>query len=97
MNDNDFTIKGDVVFIGQHENFGHISQFQKRILVIKTDDGKKVSESPFTFYGDDMDCIEGIGIGDTININFSIRGFSSIKVGVKRFYPEMVGKNLTKL
>lgn len=63
-------IQGEVAFIGNTQEFA--SGFKKRLIVIKVVDGDYTNSHGFEFTKDSVNKLDGIKIGDTVEINFNL-------------------------
>ena len=65
-------IEGQVISIGETQTFA--SGFQKRILVIKTDDAKYPQEIPIEFVKERTSKLDSLTVGDAVTVETDIRG-----------------------
>ncbi|MBT8449088.1 MAG: DUF3127 domain-containing protein [Gammaproteobacteria bacterium] len=87
------THTGKVVAITDVQTFG---TFSKRELIIGDGDDKYPQEIPFVFGGKAMDIIEAedVAVGDTVTVNYNLRGRNGGEKYPNRWFGEIAGWKL---
>lgn len=65
--------KGRVIHVGQTETVGE-KGFRKRLLVVTDETEKYPQELPFEFTQDNVDKLDGVKVGDTVEVSYNLRG-----------------------
>lgn len=66
------TFKGQVVHVGQTEQVS--DKFRKRLLVVTDNDDKYPQEVPFEFTQDNVDKLNAVKVGDTVDVSYNLKG-----------------------
>lgn len=69
----DTTVRGRVHLIEETKTFGQ-KGFRKRLVVLEQDNGRFVNYIPLDFIGDACDSVDGLTLGDDIEVNFRLSG-----------------------
>ena len=86
-------VTGVVYHIGQEEVIS--SKFKKRLIVVETEDEKYPQKIAIEFQQDKTDDLDTANIGDTVEVQFNLRGREWIAPdGIPKFFNTLVGWNL---
>ena len=92
---NEFFISGKVINVELPQRFS--DKFSKSSVVLEIYAGQHRQEVPFEFVNDNMTRINGIQVGDWVNIDFVIRGRKHVNGnGVAKWYTTCEGNSCIK-
>jgi single-strand DNA-binding protein len=66
-------ITGKIIVIGETETVG-TKGFQKRLLVVETDDPKYPQKIPLEFVKDKTEVLDNFSVGQQVTVSFNLRG-----------------------
>ncbi len=69
----DAKVRGFVHLIEETKTFGQ-KGFRKRLLVLEQDNGRFPNYIPIDFTGDNCDSIDGLKVGDEIEVSYRLAG-----------------------
>lgn len=67
------TYSGRVIHVGETKTVGE-KGFRKRLLVVTDESEKYAQEVPFEFTQDNVDKLDRVNVGDTVEVSYNIRG-----------------------
>ena len=79
----DAKVRGFVHVIEETKTFGQ-KGFRKRLLVLEQDNGRFPNYIPIDFTGDNCDSIDGLKVGDEIEVSYRLAGPSLAKRSAER-------------
>lgn len=69
----DAKIRGIVHFIDETKTYGQ-NGFRKRLVVLEQENGSFTNYIPVEFIRDDCDSVDGMKVGDEVEINYRLNG-----------------------
>ena len=66
-------VSGKIIVIGETETVG-AKGFQKRLLVVETDDPKFAQKIPVEFVKDKTEVLDNFSVGQQVTVQFNLRG-----------------------